>query len=265
MKAGAVVASRTHQFDAVAYVENFSLRELAAALGGGKLRPHELRFSLDRDSDVFLYPFGAAVFHDVPPEQREQWLARIRTAIPKLATKVVAESFSAREEPGARTGFVGGTLQLPALGPDRVSAVALVVGQSAAMEYYERLVEDLFARTDALVVPLERRGTVSTRTRRLHRFIGEAIVSRNEVLSVLHLLDKPDEVWDDPELDRIYDDLRAEFDLADRYQALESKLRGVQDSLELVLDVARDRRMWILEVSIAILILVELVLSVWRH
>jgi uncharacterized Rmd1/YagE family protein len=160
---------------------------------------------------------------------------------------------------------VGGTLQLPALGPARVAAVALVVGQSAAMEYYERLVQDLFARTDALVLPLERRGTVSTRTRRLHRFIGEAIASRHEVLSVLHLLDKPDEVWDDPELDRIYDDLRAEFDLADRYQALESKLRGVQDSLELVLDVARDRRMWILEVSIALLILVELVLSLWRH
>ncbi|MFL5387951.1 MAG: hypothetical protein ACJ79C_04430, partial [Myxococcales bacterium] len=74
-----------------------------------------------------------------------------------------------------------------------------------------------------------------------------------------------DEVWDDPELDRIYDDLRSEFDLTDRYQALESKLRGVQESLELVLDVARDRRMWILEVSIALLILVELVLSVWKH
>ena len=259
------MAARTHQFDAVAYVENFSLRELASALGGGKLRPHELRFSLDGAGDVFLYPFGAAVFHDVPADQREKWLARIQAAIPRLATKVVAESFSAQEEPGARTGFVGGSLQLAALGPARVSAVALVVGQSAAMEYYERLVEDLFARTDALVEPLERYGTVSTRTRRLHRFIGEAIASRNEVLSVLHLLDKPDEVWDDPELDRIYDDLRAEFDLADRYQALESKLRGVQESLELVLDVARDRRMWILEVSIAILILVELVLSLWRR
>jgi len=259
------VTARTHQFDAVAYVENFSLRDLAAVLTGGKLRPHELRFPAGEGGDVFLYPFGAAVFHDVSAELREEWLSRIRTAMPKLTTKVVAESFSAREEEGARTGFVAGTLQLPTLGPARVSAVALVVGQSAAMEYYERLVQDLFARTDALVLPLERRGTVSTRTRRLHRFIGEAIVSRNEVLSVLHLLDKPDEVWDDPELDRIYDDLRAEFDLADRYQALESKLRGVQESLELVLDVARDRRMWILEVSIAVLILVELLLSLWRH
>ena len=96
------------------------------------------------------------------------------------------------------------------------------------------------------------------------RFIGEAINTRNEVLSVLHLLDKPDQTWDDPEIDRIYADLRAEFDLLDRYQALESKLRGVQEALELVLDVARERRMWLLEMSIALLILVELVLSIWR-
>ena len=128
-----------------------------------------------------------------------------------------------------------------------------------------RLVDDLFGRTDALVDRLEKTGTVRARPARLHRFIGEAITSRNEVLSVLHLLDKPDEVWEDPELDRIYDDLRAEFDLTDRYQSLEIKLRGVQESLELVLDVARDRRMWLLEMSIAGLILVELVLSIWRR
>jgi hypothetical protein len=32
-----------------------------------------------------------------------------------------------------------------------------------------------------------------------------------------------------------------------------------------VLDVARDRRMWLLELLIAVLILVELVLSIWRR
>src|SRR2546429_4779014 len=133
------------------------------------------------------------------------------------------------------------------------------------MDYSDPLVDHLCARPAALAARREKPATVRPPPARLHRFIGEAVVSRNEVLSVLHLLDKPDEVWDDPELDRIYDDLRAEFDLTDRYQALTSKLRGVQESLELVLDVARDRRMWILEVSIALLILVELVLSLWRR
>jgi uncharacterized Rmd1/YagE family protein len=108
------------------------------------------------------------------------------------------------------------------------------------------------------------RGSVPVTTRPLHRFIGAAIGTRNEVLSILHLLDKPDEAWDDPLMDRIYDELRAEFDLVDRYQALELKLRSVQDSLELVLDVARDRRLVLLEAAIVLLIVMELVLSLLR-
>jgi uncharacterized Rmd1/YagE family protein len=66
-------------------------------------------------------------------------------------------------------------------------------------------------------------------------------------------------------MDRIYDDLRSEFDLIDRYGALEQKLRGVQEALQLVLDVARDRRMWLLEMSIAMLIVVEVFLELWRR
>jgi uncharacterized Rmd1/YagE family protein len=41
-------------------------------------------------------------------------------------------------------------------------------------------------------------------------------------------------------MDAIYEDLRDEFDLGDRFNALELKLRGVQEALELVLDVSRD-------------------------
>jgi uncharacterized Rmd1/YagE family protein len=81
------------------------------------------------------------------------------------------------------------------------------------------------------------------------------------VLSVLHLLDKPDATWDDPVMDRIYADLRAEFDLVDRYAALESKLRGVQESLELILDVARDRRLVLLELAVVLLIVLEVIVG----
>jgi uncharacterized Rmd1/YagE family protein len=130
------------------------------------------------------------------------------------------------------------------------------------MEYYENLVEDLFERTRSLIEFMERRGTVRFRIRQLHRFIGEAIGTRTEVLSVLHLLDKPDEAWDDSAMDRIYDDLRGEFDLRDRYAALELKLRSIQESLELLVDVARDRRLLLLELTIVFLILLELVFTI---
>lgn len=257
------MAGRNHQFAAIAFEENLPLRELAPAFPGSRLSLKELQVPCD-PGEIFLYPFGAVVFHDVPAERRDAELARLRAARPGLTTKVIRESFTVREEPGARVEMAEGTLAVDALTPGRAAVVALIVAQSAAMEYYERIVEDLFSRTTRLVEPLERRGTVSIRTRGLHRFIGEAIATRSEVIDVLSLLDKPDATWDDPALDRIYDDLRAEFDLLDRYGTLTQKLQGVQEALELVLGVARDRRMWLLEMAILLLIAFEVVFALAR-
>lgn len=256
-----VPVPRSHNFYAVAFVENFSLKELAPAFPGARIGAHELHLPLSEEADLFAYPFGAVVLHDLPEAEREAQLARLRAARPKLTPETVREEFLVREEPGARTRLVDGVLVLGRFTTERASVVSLVVAQSAAMEYYERIVEHLFARTTALVERLQARGNVSLRTRPLHRFIGEAIGIRTEVLSVLHLLDKPDATWDDPEMDRIYGDLKEEFDLTDRYEALEQKVRSVQEALELVLGVARDRRLIFLELAIGLLILFELVLA----
>jgi uncharacterized Rmd1/YagE family protein len=259
-----IMPATAHAFFAVAFVENLSLKEIAAAFPEARGSLHELRLTRPDGGEVFLYPFGVVVFRDVPREGREAELARLRAARPELTLEVVREDFTVREEEGASIRVAEGVLAVDRLTPARAAIVAQTVAQSAAMEYYERIVEDLFARTGNLVSRLEVRGTVPLRVRPLHRFIGEAISTRNEVLSILHLLDKPDAVWDDPAMDRIYEDLRGEFDLADRYQALESKLRGVQESLELVLDVARDRRLVLLELAIVFLIVFELALSLVR-
>jgi uncharacterized Rmd1/YagE family protein len=258
------VSGRIHRFDAVAFEENFDLRALQRQFPDERPRPRDLRFPAGA-GEVFVYPFGAVVFHDVEAAQRDEQIHRLSGLVPALTTKVVRESFTAREEPDARVDLVDGTLVVDALGPGRAAVVALIVGQSAAMEYYEQLVADLFTRTARLVEPLEKRGSVPLRTAKLHRFIGEAIATRSEVITVLALLDKPDDTWDDPALDRIYDDLRAEFDLSDRFATLTQKLAGIQEALELVIDVARDRRMWLLELSIGGLIVVEVVLELLRR
>jgi uncharacterized Rmd1/YagE family protein len=253
-----------HVFHAVAFVENLSLKDLAAAYPGARRTPHQLGFRASGGGDIYIYPFGAIVFRDVAVPEREAELARLARARPGLTSATVIEDLRVREDPGGKATVSGGALTIDRLTEERASVIALTVAQSAAMEYYERIVEEMFARTGRIVDRLEVRGSVPFRTRPLHRFIGTAISTRNEVLSILHLLDKPDEAWDDPGMDRIYDELRAEFDLVDRYQSLAQKLRSVQEALELVLDVARDRRLVLLEVAIVLLIVFELLLSIMR-
>src|SRR5206468_2285302 len=129
---------------------------------------------------LFAFPFGALVFLDAAHGRREAELGRLRAARPRLRPEVVRESFVALERPGDSVGLRDGKLVVDRLTPGRAGIIALTVAQSAAMEYYERIVDDLTSKTRGLVERLETRGVVPMRTRQLHRFIGEAIGTRSE-------------------------------------------------------------------------------------
>jgi required for meiotic nuclear division protein 1 len=259
------VPPKLHQFYAIAFEENLPLRQLAPVFPGARISAHDLYSQIEPDGGLFVFPFGAVVTYDVLTERREAELARLFRLGPKLTAQVIREDYSVLEDPSFPTGIAEGMLRVDKFTPARAGIVALTVAQSGAMEYYERIVDQLFTRAASFVERLERRGTVSIRTRPLHRFIGQAISTRSEVLTVLHLLDKPDAAWDDPAMDRIYNDLRAEFDLVDRYRALELKLRSVQESLELLAEVARDRRVLVLEIIVVFLILMEVAIAIVEY
>ena len=258
-------SGRTHSFFAAAFVENFPLKELAASYPEAKRSPRDLWFRPASGGVVFIYPFGAVVFLDVAPEVRVAELQRLATARPRLTqAQVLNEELTVREAPDARLDIDEGVLVADSLSFERASVVALTVAQSAAMDYYERIVDQMFVEADRLASELEKAGTMPMRTRHLLKFIGATVGTRAEVLSVLHLLDMPDAAWDDPGVERIYHKLRSDFDLVDRHQSLELKLHSVQDTLQVITDVARDRRLLLLEAAIVLLIVFEIMLSLVR-
>jgi uncharacterized Rmd1/YagE family protein len=265
LKSPALVTT-VHTFHALAFIENFSLKELGTHYPEAKRAHQHLWYTAAAGGTVFIFSFGVVVFLDLGQAGREGELLRLRQAPSGIRdAQVITEEFTVRELDGARTDMKNGCLIVDLLTAERASMVALTVAQSAAMEYYERIVDQMFADTDQFVVRLEKNGNISVFTAKLQRFIGAAISTRSEVISVLHLLDKPDVIWDDAGAERIYGELRSEFDLVDRYQALELKLRSVQDALSLLTEVARDRRLVLLETSVILLILLEIVLSLLRH
>jgi required for meiotic nuclear division protein 1 len=186
------VSVRLHQFYAIAFEENLSLRQLAQIFPQARVTAHEFYVPVEPAGGLYAYPFGAVVTLDVPSDRRDAEIARLRDFIPKLTTQVVREDYTVSEHSSFQIGILDGMLRVDRFTAARAGIVALTVAQSAAMEYYERIVEDMFARTGSFVERLESTGRVQFRTRPLHRFIGQAIATRSEVLSVLHLLDKPD-------------------------------------------------------------------------
>lgn len=260
-----VTMHRATAFFAYAFEQNLSPRELLKAYPKGKASAQEVTVDLDGGGHLFMYPFGALVVTGVDTQKRDQELADFRERFPHLTLQVAREELTVVEDPEGSAGVHDGVLTLDELTKGRASVIALTVAQSAAMEYYERIVDQMQSETGRLVDRLEAKGNVPFATKPLHKFIGRAIGVRTEVLLVLHLLDRPDAAWDDPTMDAIYTDLKELFDLGDRHDALELKLRSVQEALTLVLDVARDFRLVLLEAAIVVLIVLEIVIGLVRH
>jgi hypothetical protein len=65
------MATQIHQFNAIAFEENFNLRRLAPHFPGARATPRELRHTIQPNGAVYVFPFGAIVTLDIPADQRE--------------------------------------------------------------------------------------------------------------------------------------------------------------------------------------------------
>ena len=75
--------------------------------------------------------------------------------------------------------------------------------------------------------------------------------------------DKPDLLWDHPELERLYLRLEDEYEIEERNSALQQKLNLIYKTAETLHSVLEDRRILHVEWYIVILILFEVIMGLW--
>ena len=211
------------------------------------------------------HDFGVVVFFGVERAEREAVMKRIVSECEAESRPPVSESFKVELEPGQLPSAKFDRVVLPELDARSVELIALAVGQSVGMEYYEDNVDVLVSQLERASRRLAETGRLSDRNRELLRFIGRGMATRTQVVHTLALLDAPAIAWDDEPLDKLYRDLRISFAIEDRYRALDQKLKMIQDNLELMVDLAQHNRSVLLEVAVIALIALEIVLAIFRH
>ncbi|MGH6662372.1 MAG: RMD1 family protein, partial [Rhodospirillales bacterium] len=98
--------------------------------------------------------------------------------------------------------------------------------------------------------------------RALLRQIGDVLLMQHKMVGRVEVAEKPDLLWDHPELERLYARLQDEFELNDRARALDRKLDLISRTAATSLDLLQNRRTLRVEWYIVILIVIELVLLV---
>jgi uncharacterized Rmd1/YagE family protein len=210
-----------------------------------------------------IFRFGAVVFFGVTAVDQAAFLDKLRAFVRGPFAEPGSESADLRVDPEAGDRIdAAGTLVLRAPSIERLQVVAEVLAKSAVLSHYEERVARVFDRVEALAEALGR-GERPRRGADLVREIGSVLLIQARTVGRAELTEKPEITWDRPELDRFYEHLALEYELRDRDLALTRKLDVVSRTAETYLGLLQNRRSLRVEWYIVILILVEIVLTLY--
>jgi len=127
------------------------------------------------------------------------------------------------------------------------------------LDYYANQTELLLEETNSHTQLLAKKGTLHISGRNLKKFIGKTLLIKNRIAENLYIFDSPVETWENEELDRLYNELKKNFDLNERFRDVSEGLNIVRDNLELFKDILQYRNSVLLEWVVIILIAIEVI------
>ena len=112
---------------------------------------------------------------------------------------------------------------------------------------------------------MEHHGKLSISKTNLLKYIGRVLNVKNSIVDNLYILDDPNLVWDNEELNLLNRHLKANFDINPRFKDLDYRLQIVENNLTLFTDVLNVRESARLEWIVIILIALEIIIAVFFH
>lgn len=154
-----------------------------------------------------------------------------------------------------------GDIALAGADEDRLLLVATVLARSAVLDRDEAMVAAAFDASAPVVEDLRANGRARMSIRAVMRLVGEVLAARHRVTGMVQVDERPDVLWDNPQLDRLYARLENEYELKERADVLNTKFSALGDFADALVEIARDKRAVRLEVAVIALIALEIVLN----
>jgi uncharacterized Rmd1/YagE family protein len=95
------------------------------------------------------------------------------------------------------------------------------------------------------------------------QFVGDMLLIQHEMVGRVEISEKPELLWEMPELSRLYGKLEDEFELVERHNSIERKLMLIARTVETEMDILQNQRTLRMEWYVVILIAVEILLSAY--
>lgn len=222
-----------------------------------------LTLRIGRNGIAFLFRYGVAVFAGLSAIEEDEVVRSLRPRISEPAAAPETDQIQILIRPGGEDQVdPSGAILLREASPERLQIVANVLSKSLILSHYETRIANAFDQIEPLAERLQRTGRSGYQARQLLQQIGRVLLTQQRMVGRAEMEEKPDVLWDHPELERLYARLEDEYELAERSRALEAKLVLVSDTVGTVLDLVQNQRATRLEWYIIGLIVIEILLSV---
>ncbi|MBC7385855.1 MAG: RMD1 family protein [Cryobacterium sp.] len=229
---------------------------------------YELVVEFAENTYAFIYNYGSVVFYNVPDVMQEKYLAMIRETKEGAkigdTTDVFLVEYRHDLEPTVNQVFhdriASGKITF-----QKIKIICMLVAESAALDYYDLLIENLLERATVFTKRLEQQGRFVAGKEDLLKFVGMCLSTKQEIISNLYIVDSPEETWDSPELDKIYHELKSMLEIDVRYRAVEYKSKIIQESIEVITELVKTKREVMLELTVILLIAFEILFQIVRH
>jgi uncharacterized Rmd1/YagE family protein len=236
-----------------------------AGFEGEVLSSAPLAVKVGANGLAVLFRYGVAVFIGLSSEQEAEFLQRLRprtsggaaTGEEEWAKIQVAKE---AEEPIP----VGGPILVREFSLERLLVVSDALAKSVVLGCDERQVTNVFDTIEPFARELANFGKTSRNRTDLLKLLGNALLVQQRVSGRVAVAEKPDVLWDRPDLERLYARLEDEYELSERVETLNRKLAVIADTASTLADIIDTKRSLRLEIVVVVLIAFEIVVTFYE-
>jgi uncharacterized Rmd1/YagE family protein len=257
------------RIEAVQLAESFNMKKFrsdfrAEAHSGST---SEVFYALEQNQRyLYVFDYGVVVFANYDAVAKSEFVNFIKNYATTLVDLDLSEEYRIETEATLQKVIVKNNyVTVSQIDSSLMRIVMLNIAQSVALEYYEVLTDELITSSKHYILELEQRGKLSISKTNLLKYIGKVLNVKNSIVDNLYILDDPNLVWDNEELNLLNRHLKANFDINTRFKDLDYRLQIVENNLRLFTDVLNVRESSRLEWVVIILIALEIAIALFFH
>lgn len=217
---------------------------------------------------VAVFKFGSVVFHNMTTQES----GRILSEIKKHASDPVSCGFEKTERfevavqpdlPEATGEVTSEFATVKELEIHSVAVISKIMAQTVALDSYADTVDELLGAFATINTSVKNTGNFSPMDKEtLFKVVAQNNSLMMNMIGKLGIKDRSDIAWELSEYDNVYEGMKQEFELEDRFETIEFKLDTIQSNAKFFLEMLAHQKSNNLEWIIVVLIAFESALMI---